>query len=464
MQARFSCSWGASCVFSQPPVMGTEIAQAPSAAAAVPRSEARLAVRAAWRALWTSRLLVLASGAGAVAATGEGLARTSFDPGGLTGGFGTLGDALAAPFARWDSVWYLLIARWGYRPELGSLTRAREAFFPLYPLSVGLVASAGLPAVLVGVAVSLAALFAALVGLHRLARLELGRLDSGGARSRRAADLAVLLVAFAPVAFFLSAVYAEALYLALTVWLFWFARQGRWALVGLLGMLAAATRPTGLMLAPAALVLYLYGPRADRPGRDRRRWAPRYRLRPDVLWLVLIPIGTVAFCVAIAAAGGELLGPLHAQAYWEREFAGPFSAVWQGAVAAFDGARQLLSGQRSDVYFTAAGGSPMIAAGHNLMLFAFLALGLVCAAGAIRLLPAAYAVYLVCALALPLSYPVAPQPLMSIPRFLLVLFPLFIWAAWRLAPYRRTAYAVVGASGILLAAFTGEFATWHWVA
>ena len=446
--------------------MGTEIAQASVAGAVTPaaRAEARTALRAAWRALWSSRLVVLASGLVAVLATGEGLARSPFDPGSLTRPFGAAGNLLAAPFARWDSVWYLLIARWGYRPELGGLTRPREAFFPLYPMAVGLIAAAGVPALLVGVAVSLASLFAALVGLHRLAALELGGLDGGGTRSRRAAELAVLLVAFSPLAFFLSAVYAEALYLALSVWMFWLARQGRWAAAGLLGMLAAATRPTGLLLAPAALILYLYGPRADHPPRRARRLAPRYRLRPDVLWIGLIPVGTLAFCLAVGAAGGDVFGPLHAQAYWGREFAGPFVAVWQGALAAFDGALQLLSGQSAHVYFTAAGGSPLIAAGHNVMLFAFLVVGLVCAVGAVRLLPVAYGVYVVTALALPLSYPVASQPLMSIPRFLLTLFPLFIWAGWRLAPYRRGAIAVLVASGGLLALLTGEFATWHWVA
>ena len=47
----------------------------------------------------------------------------------------------------------------------------------------------------------------------------------------------------------------------------------------------------------------------------------------------------------------------------------------------------------------------------------------------LRRLPAAYGAYVVAALALPLSYPVGPQPLMSLPRFVAVLFPLAIWLA-----------------------------------
>ena len=57
-----------------------------------------------------------------------------------------------------------------------------------------------------------------------------------------------MLTAFAPMAFFFSAVYSESLYLALSVGLFLCARNGRWMWVGVLGALAGATRSTGLVL------------------------------------------------------------------------------------------------------------------------------------------------------------------------------------------------------------------------
>ena len=43
--------------------------------------------------------------------------------------------------------------------------------------------------------------------------------------------------------------------------------------------------------------------------------------------------------------------------------------------------------------------------------------------GVLRLLPLAYGAYVIAALALPLSYPVRAQPLMSLPRFLMGSFP-----------------------------------------
>lgn len=416
------------------------------------------AVRDCWRALWVSRLVVLVAGVGAVAAFGVGHARSAFDPSGVVGGFGWLGDLLAAPVARWDSVWYLVIAHYGYRPDLGLFTASRTAFFPLYPLGVRGVSELGVPPILAGVALSLAAFAAALYGIHRLCMLELGGFE--GAR------LAVLATALAPMAFYFSAVYSESLYLALSVGVFWCARRGRWAWAGALGMGASATRSAGLVLVVPMLMLYLYGPREDRePDLPARAWwRPRYRFRRDVLWAAALPVGVGAYMAYLALAGGDPLEPFHAQQVWNRHFVGPFVGVWDGARAAFEGARQLLSFQREHIYFKVAGGSPFVDAGHNLMLFAFLLAAIPMIVGVLRRLPLAYGAYVLAALALPLSYPVAPEPLMSLPRFEVVLFPLAMWLGAWLASRPRARLPALGASALLMAFFVGEFATWHWVA
>jgi hypothetical protein len=434
-----------------------------------------VAVRESWRALWSSRLLVWVAGVGTVATLGYGPVRGAFDPPGVTGGFGWLGDLLAAPAARWDSAWYLVIAHYGYSPGLGAFTASRDAFFPLYPLGLRGVSWLGVPPVLAGVLISLVALAFALYGIHRLTTLELGAHAERGLGNDRVADaarLAVMVMAFAPMAFFFSAVYSESLYLALSVGLFWSARRGRWALVGVLGALAAATRSTGLVLALPAAMIYLYGPREDRPvdfARAQassllRRLLPRYRLRRDVLWLGLLPLGVVAYGGYLAFGGAGALAPFHVQEVWGRHFAGPYVGAWDGLKAAFDGARQLLSFQSRHVYFAAAGGSPQIAAGHNLMLFAFLLVAIPAIVGVVRRLPLAYGAYVIAALALPLSDPVSAQPLMSLPRFLLVLFPLGIWLAVWLSEHPRAQKPTLIVSAALMAFFGAQFTTWHWVA
>lgn len=479
---------------------------------------------------------------GAVLLLGFGPTRGAYHPPGLTSGFGAVGDVLAAPAARWDAAWYLTIAHYGYLPELGPFTAARAAFFPLYPLLISLISDIGIVGALSGVIISMAALVAALYCLHRLTTLELaapgsrlrgrrgafaaerGGVDgraAGGHASRRSggagarlvnpfaddrgtARLVVLLTAFAPMAFFLSADYSESLYLALSIGVLLQARRGRWLAAGVLGGLAAATRSTGVLLALPALILYLYGPREDdRGSRDgdagpfadegdwrarggasgarrqaqttgpaaatgpRRRLvaalAPRFQIRPDVLWLLLIPAGAIAYIGWFTLAGGEPLTPFHAQALWGRHFQGPIVGAFDGLKAAFEGARQLISGQSRHLYFPLEGHNPFVQAAHNITFFGFLLLAVPMTIGVLRRLPFAYGAYVLAALALPLSYPVATQPLMSLPRFLLVLFPLTIaLGAWA-APHRRLTVALMVLSGAALVFFTGQFSTWHWV-
>jgi hypothetical protein len=434
------------------------------------------AVRESWRALWSSRALVSIAGVATIAAFGFGPTRKAFNPPGLTHGFGWLGNLLAAPVARWDSAWYLEIARFGYRPDLGAASAPRDAYFPLYPMALRAIAWLGAPPVLAGVLISTAAFALALYGIHRLTTLELAgagrrRALAGGAGGfpEDAARLAVLVMAFAPMAFFFSAVYSESLYLALSVGVFWNARHGRWAWVGVLGALASATRNTGLVLLLPAAMIYLYGPREDRPP-DRttdssvRRMTPRYRLGHDWAWLALMPLGTVLFGAYLGLEGGSPLGFMHAEGTWGRHLTAPFVGAWEGLGSAFDGARQLLSLQSRHIYFAPGGANPTVSAEHDLLMIVFLAFALAATIGVLRTLPFAYGAYVIAALALPLSDPVRTEPLQSLPRFMVVLFPLGIWVAARLAERPRARRPVLTASGLAMVLFLAQFATWHWVA
>jgi hypothetical protein len=235
-------------------------------------------------------------------------------------------------------------------------------------------------------------------------------------------------------------------------------------------------------------MLYLYGPRQDRPADVPRGGSgagpppgarlggrqaalalvgalgPRYRVRRDILWLALLPAGLALYLGYLGLSGGDALSPFHVQQVWGRHFAGPFLGIWDGVTAAFDGLRQLLSMQRHHVYFPIASGDPFVVAQHNLMLLVFLAAAIPAIVGVLRTLPLAYGAYVIVALALPLSYPVSAQPLMSLPRFLVVLFPLTMWFAAWLAARPRAQRPALAASAALLALFAAEFATWHWVA
>ncbi len=403
------------------------------------------AFAAAWRAFAWSRLGILfvavfvpLSSAGAVSVANA----RRFDSPALTHPLGGLGDILLSPLARWDSIWYLTIANYGYGPT-GS---PRTAFFPLYPLlarGVGELGGGSRAAVLVAAfVVALAALLGALVLLHRLTELELGA---------DAAWPTVLLLCLFPASLFLGAPYSESVFLLASVGTFYAARTGHWAWAGAAAGAASATRSAGVLLLLPLAILYL------------QSTAPGWRLRSEAAWLALAPMGLVAYVVFLATAHGDPFAFFSAQELWSRHFAGPFVGVWDGAVAASDGARQLASGSRETVFFAPAGGDPFRVAAINLMLFATLAFAVAAVVGVFRRLPLAYGAYLLAALALPLSYPVAPQPLMSLPRFLVVLFPVFMWLGAACSERRRTAQ-VAGAFALGLGLFTTQYASWFFVA
>jgi hypothetical protein len=406
--------------------------------AAVRGSEA---VRAAWRVAWTTRAAVLVVAVFAALSFGPatgGLARENaakFDEPALTH---SVAEPLLAPLARWDAVWYLRIADSGYGDS-----PPRAAFFPLYPLLIrSLAAPAGgsESALLVAsYVISLAAFLGALVLLYRLASLELGR---------RFAAPTLLLLAVFPAALYFGAPYSESLFLLVSVGAFYAARTERWAWAGLCAAAASATRSAGLLLLIPLAMLW---------------WSSRDRRPRDAAWLLLAPLGVLAYTAWLGLVEGDALRFLDVQDAWSRELAVPLSGALDGLSAAIDGLRQLASGSRSPVYFEEAAGDPFRIAAINLMLFASLVFALIACVGVFRRLPKAYGAWVAVALVLPLSLPVKPQPLMSLPRFLAVLFPIFMWLAV-VTEERRITPQVAAASAVGLGLFTAQFASWHWIA
>lgn len=400
------------------------------------------ALRAAWRAFLWSRAAIAVVAVFAAVSAGEVVKRdaSKFDIPAITAPMGGVGEIATAPLARWDAVWYLSIANYGYE----SADSPRHAFFPLYPLlarGVGELGGGGEAAILLGAyAVALAAFLLALVLLYRLTALELGR---------RAAWPALLLLCTFPASLYFGAPYSESVFLLCSVGAFYAARTGSWAWAGVAAAGASATRSAGVLLLLPLVVLYL-----QQSGR---------RLRLDFLWLALAPAGLAAYAAYLGFAYGDPLSFSHVQEFWNRDFAGPLVGVWDGAAAAFDGVRQLLSGAREPVYFDAAGGDPLRVAVQNVVLFGFLCFAIAGAVGVLRRLPLAYGLYVVAALMLPLSYPVAAQPLMSLPRFVAVLFPIFMWLG-AYCEERRLTDRVAVASAVALGLFVSQFATWQWVA
>jgi len=410
--------------------------------------ESREALSEAWRALWTSRLLVWIAGIYAILEFG-------YTPGyrvkPVVPGWSGFANLLVAPSAHWDAGWYLTVARHGY------IGIRWEAFFPLYPLAVHVLGFIIQPLLVAGILVSVAAFGVVLYLLHRLTTLELG---ADGAR------VAVLALAFSPVAFFFSAAYAESLTLALTIGAIYAARRGRWAWAGVLGGLAAASRNTGGLVLLPLVLLYFRGPRSDRTDEPPAwRWV-RHRPRPDVLWLALVPLGLIAYFAYLGIAHGDALGAIHAEKIgWNRSF-----QFLQGVPDAVTTVRHAVS-----QIFNGPDNTQVIAlpyhqlvpttrmAVENLVDFGFLLLALIGTVGVFRRLPLAYGAYCLALVVMAVSAPAPLRPLASLPRYVLLLFPIQMWlGAW--AHERRRVGLLMGANAMALGLLAGVFATARWVA
>jgi mannosyltransferase PIG-V len=341
-------------------------------------------------------------------------------------------------WARWDSVWFLRIAEEGY----GAAEEATAAFYPLYPLVVGILGRALLGHyVLAGVLVSLAATLGAFTLLYRLAERRLG---PDGARR------AVVYLAVFPFAVFLGAVYSEALFLFLALASFLLAERGSFLGAGIAAGLAWLTRPLGVALVPALVLLAWRAPRRAE-ALVRLTAAPAlFALYPLYLWWRV----------------GDPLAFLRAEDVWTRHvsWAGPLGGLWDGLRAGWAGVRQLASTSDTTRYWSAVqDADPDRVAAVNLEQLAFLVVFAALTVVAWRQFGAPYGLFAALSLAIPLSLPSERWPLLSIPRFGLVVFPFFLaLAALGERPRVHTPLLVV--SALLLGAVCVRWALWQWVA
>jgi len=324
---------------------------------------------------------------------------------------------------RWDALWFLRIATGGYAS--GDLT---AAFFPLYPLLIrGLtVVMGGHPFAAAMIVSNLASLGACIV-VYELTRAEW---DETFARRT------VLYMSIFPTAYFFVAPYSESLFLLLTASALLAARRGRWDYAAACGALAAATRSIGLVLIlPLAL-------EAISQARSREKGRFRAALLP-LAASAFVTTGTLAYLFFWKRFNGDFLTPLNDQNGWLREFSLPWSSVVKGTTEAFR------------FIGTYSGGYHQV--DWLIVMFALAALVWV-----LMRTPLTYASYALASLVVPLSFIFEGRPFMSMPRFILPIFPLF-WALARLAERFRANDAVVAVSAAGLGVMTVLFVNWYFV-
>lgn len=370
---------------------------------------------------------------------------------------GGMAHWLVEPFRNWDGTWYALVAERSYSPDMS----ATAAFFPLYPWLMDWGSRlTGWSVETVGYLVSNLAFAGALIVLYKLVRIDF---------DDRVARWTLVALAVFPTAFFFSAIYTESLFLLVSVTCLWAARRNDWLLAAIMGFLAAMTRSAGIMLLAPLAVLFI-----QQHGWDLRRWFPK------ALLALIPPLGLVVFGWFLTTKDLRFLDWQAQQWQWNRFSATPwrtFDCALNGCVANVRGfggpyvdtVDPVNFGWIGDLfrnlnwaYITSSefrytvGQSQVLDLLVTVAAIALILIGL-------KKVPLYYTAWVVPPMIVPLLAPSSVFPLMSMPRFVLPLFPLFVVAVL-LIKDRRVGIVLASISAVLLVLLTMQFALWYWVA
>ena len=234
-------------------------------------------------------------------------------------------DAEPADFfkvmCRWDCEWYVRLAETGYDPfpTPKMINAGNWAFFPLYPMLIGLLRQlTGLPTLQLSAAVSiLLSMAAALVAWPLLGR------------SLRAFTLFATFLLAGPVSFYFTTFFTETLFMFLTVAVFAALQERRWLLVGMLAAALSATRIVGVFIVFAILWQVWADHRAR--GGTWRDFVPATLARPElVLTFAIAPLGLFAYMAFLHFHIGDALAFQHVQRAWGRPFGLSPIFIWNG--------------------------------------------------------------------------------------------------------------------------------------
>lgn len=405
------------------------------AAAPAPASAPPLRV---WVLIIGSRVLVLLAGYAAVArlAPEPFTLRLIYNPTIML--HGATGRWLDG-WANWDGQWFLHIARLGYQGIDAT------AFFPGYPLLVGGVAAlAGHAYVITAIGVSLACYVVAMYLLYRLVVMDYGP---------RVAAATVAFACLFPVSFFYQAAYSESAFLLSTVACLFFARRGQWLAAGLAGFCAALTRNTGFVVLLPMALFYL----------QARGWRLR-RVEARLAWFALVPAGLFVWMVYLRGRFGDPLAFSRAEIHWHRHLTAPWLTVVRGVQAGASGLTTIVHQGAASPSLSSRGRLVVPTALPNALAMLTLLLALAVLVASARRLKLPYLAYGAVSLAAPLFYPTVHQPLYSMPRFVLVIFPVFIGLAILTRRVTVTRVALLVGSTAVLVVLTAMFVRFQFVA
>jgi Gpi18-like mannosyltransferase len=318
---------------------------------------------------------------------------------------------------RWDAVHYLDIAQYGYTTE--GDRKFDLAFFPFYPLLVGIVGYVIGNYVISGLVVS--GIFS-IVAAYFLKKITL--LDY----SAETALTAVFFLFIFPTSYFLHLPYTESLFLALTIGAFYFARKSSWLWAGIFGLFASVTRINGMFLVPALLFEIFYEYQAAKSFN--RKW----------LWVLLIPLGFLGYLfINYYVTGNAFTFLTYQKEHWAKNLDFP----WKGIVETF-----------KSLVYRSPNDSMMV--GFQELLFA--GIGFLATVFSWFKQRKSYSLWMT----LNWLLFVSTSFILSVPRYSLMLFPMFIAFAFLSEKNHSLKILITVWSIVYLGLFTAFFASGRW--
>lgn len=344
-------------------------------------------------------------------------------------------------FANFDGVHYLTIVGNGY--ESAGLI---QAFFPMYPAIVFLVSQFVPSAILAGLLVSFSATVLLITVFYKLLRIDFSKVKSF--------NILGLFLLF-PTSFYLLGMYTESLFLLFVVLSFYFVRTQRYAFMAIFAALATATRITGVALIPALMLdVYLQHKKAEtgfdlykevaKSGVQLNKFFKTYKTALFLAGFGII--GLLSYMSYLAYTFNDPLLFLHVQ----EEFGAQRSeslillpqTLWRGL-------KILVFARPFDLKYYAYAQEFII----SIATLGVLVYGL-------KTVRFSYLLYAGLAFLLPTF----TGTLSSMPRYVLLCFPVFIIVNTVLASHTRLRYTVLILSGILLVMNTVLFVQGYWIA
>lgn len=317
-------------------------------------------------------------------------------------------EGFITKLGNWDGAHYLDIAKNGYREDY------QYAFFPLFPLILRLISQVTQNYFATAIFLNLTATLLAISIFFKLVQLEF---------NKKIAEKSVIFLLAFPTSFYLLTAYSEGLFLLFVSLAFYFFKKDKFLYSVIFASLASATRLAGLAVVLALLFEILLNRKLK--GKN---------------WLILLaPSGFVSYCVYLYISVGDPFYFLTAQLHWLRTLSVPGMAIWDNLrIISFPG-----------FVFR----YPTLAIN---LIFTIFGIGMVIRS--FRFLPPLYGIYGIISLILPL----ATSTLMSMPRFLLPIFPIFVLMALIKNKYATFTFQLLFV--LLLSALLILFINGYWVA